>query len=206
MKLVFVGGPGSGKGTRAKLISERFGIPHISTGDIFRKNIKENTKHSDELKKILDSGELVPDSLTVEMLKERLTESDCEKGFILDGFPRNINQAEKFGDVDHAIFCDCAEEVLLKRLGGRMTCKDCGEIYNKKGLLPKEEGKCDKCTGELVVREDQKEDVIKQRMKVYKEQTEPLLEYYKDKIARFNTSIEMDESVAEIANFLENRF
>ena len=203
MKIILIGGPGAGKGTRAKFISEKFGIPHISTGNLCRQHVAKKGEHTEYIEKCFREGNLVSDEVTLALLKEKLSGEDCKAGFILDGFPRNIDQAKELGKVDHILHFDCEEEVLIKRLMGRLTCKGCGKVYNLTGVLPKEENKCDGCSAELSVRNDDKEEITKERMKVYKEQTEPLLEFYKDEIKRFDVSKEIDESVSEIISFLE---
>jgi len=203
MKIVLIGGPGSGKGTRAKLISKKFEIPHISMGGLCREHVKKEGEHADYVKECELKGILTKDEITMELLKERLSEEDCQKGFVLDGFPRTIGQAKMMNEVDHILHFDCDEEILLKRLTGRLTCKECGNLFNLHGPLPEKEGKCDYCDGDLMVRHDQKEHIVKERMNVYKEQTEPLLDYYKDKIKKFDVSKEVDESVAEIIDFLQ---
>lgn len=183
MNLIFFGPPGAGKGSYASRISVRYGIPHISTGDLFRKEIKAQT----ELGKLADSyiskGRLVPDQITVDMLKKRIAESDCKKGFILDGFPRTIPQAEtleKSGiKIDKVFNFVVTNEKIIERLGGRRTCSKCGAIYHLKNLPPKVEGICDKCGGKLFVRDDEKPETIKQRLEVYKNQTEPLIGFYR---------------------------
>ncbi|MBU3940583.1 MAG: nucleoside monophosphate kinase [Nanoarchaeota archaeon] len=203
MKIVLIGGPGSGKGSRARLISEEIGIPHISMGEICRSHVENGGKHADYVKECMEKGILTKDEVTIEILKERLVQDDCGNGFILDGFPRTIGQAEQMDEVDHILHIDCDEEILFKRIIGRLTCKDCGGIFNIYGPMPKEEGKCDHCNGELMVRDDQKEHIIKERMKVYKEQTEPLLDFYKDKVKKFDAAKKIDEAAEEIVDFLK---
>lgn len=184
MRLIFLGPPGAGKGTIADMAKDFFNIPHISTGDLFRNNIKNRTPLGKEVKSILDSGGLVPDELTVEMVKDRLKQDDTNQGFILDGFPRTIHQADalsEFTDIQYVINFIVSEEKIIKRLSGRRVAKHSGKIYHIIYNPPKEENKCD-ITGEpLIQRPDDKEDAIKNRLSVYRKQTEPLIEYYRDK-------------------------
>jgi adenylate kinase len=184
MNLIFLGPPGVGKGTHADLISREFSIPKISTGDILREEVKNRTGLGLKAKSYMDKGELVPDDLVIEILKQRLKQSDCKEGFILDGFPRTINQAkslEGFVKIDLVINLLLSREEIINRITGRLTCKNCGEIYHRKNMPPKKPGICDKCGGELYQREDQKVEVVENRLKVYEEQTKPLIEYYREK-------------------------
>lgn len=177
MNIILLGSPGVGKGTYAKVLSEKLEIPHISTGDL----VREAAKTDEKIKETIDKGELIPDEQILEFLKERLDKEDTKKGVILDGYPRNLQQAEdlkKITKVDKVINYAARDEVVLERLGGRLTCKKCEAIYHVKNNPPKKEGVCDKCGGELYVREDQKEEVIKERLKIYKDRTRPLIEYY----------------------------
>jgi len=189
MRLVFLGAPGAGKGTQAKRLVEKYGIPQISTGDLLRAAVAAGTPLGKEAKAYMDRGELVPDSVVLGMVKERLSQDDCKKGFILDGFPRNVAQAEALDKMlaemnmplDLALNLDVPFDDLMKRLTGRRTCKSCGQMYNIYYSPPKVEGKCDKCGGELFQRDDDKEETIRKRLEVYKAQTEPLIEYYSKK-------------------------
>ncbi len=195
MKLVFFGPPGAGKGTIASKLAEKIGIPHISTGDLFRAAIKNETELGKKVKAILDSGALVPDELTVELVRERLSEGDTKSGYILDGFPRTIPQAEALADIDQidaVINFEVADEVIVSRLSGRRICPNCGNIHHVEYMPPKQEGICDRCGGELIQREDDKEDSIRNRLAVYKEQTAPLLDYYNEK----GLTIDIDGSPA----------
>ena len=186
MNLIMLGPPGSGKGTQAKRLTERFGIPQISTGDILREAVKEGTPLGKEAKRYMDEGKLVPDEVVVGIVRERLKEPDCEKGFILDGFPRTVAQAEALDrileemgrKIDHVIDIEVSEDELLKRLTGRRTCKRCGAMYHIIFNPPKRDGICDQCGGELYQRDDDEEETIKARLKVYREQTAPLIDYY----------------------------
>ena len=203
MKKIFLGAPGSGKGTYASRISPKRNVPHISTGDLFRKNIEEQTKIGTIAKEFIDKGSLVPDETTIEMLKTRIENEDCKNGFILDGFPRTINQAEKLAEItniDLVINMNVPNEIIIKRLSSRITCKDCGEIFNTLTLKPKQEETCDKCQGELIWRADQEPEVIKKRLEVYENQTAPLINFYKNKgILQNFTCNELDSPADEMA-------
>lgn len=189
MKLVFLGAPGAGKGTQAKKIVEKFGIPQISTGDLLRAAVAAGTSLGKEAKSYMDKGELVPDSVVLGMVEERLKQDDCKKGYILDGFPRNKAQAEALDkmlaslkmQLDAAVNVEVPFDDLMKRLTGRRTCKSCGQMYNIYYNSSKKEGVCDKCGGQLFQRDDDKEETIKKRLDVYNEQTAPLFDYYKSK-------------------------
>ncbi len=186
MKIIMLGAPGAGKGTQAAMIAEKYKIPHISTGDIFRANIKNGTELGKEAKKYMDEGKLVPDELTVRILLDRVAQNDCGKGYVLDGFPRTIPQAEvldeelkKLGDkVDFAINVDVPDENIINRMSGRRACLKCGATYHIKYIQPKVEGICDNCGSELVLRDDDKPETVKKRLSVYHEQTQPLIDYY----------------------------
>lgn len=180
---------GAGKGTQAKLIAEKYGVPHISTGDIFRANIKNGTELGKEAKEYMDKGLLVPDELTVRLLLDRVAQDDCKNGYVLDGFPRTIPQAEvldkeltKLGDsVDFAVDVDVPDENIIRRMSGRRACLNCGATYHIVNIPPKKEGICDVCGSELVLRDDDQPETVKNRLKVYHEQTQPLIEYYTGK-------------------------
>ena len=199
---VFLGPPGAGKGSLAVKVAEDYKIPHISTGDIFRANIKAQTPLGVKVKAIIDSGSLVSDELTFELVKDRLAQDDCKNGYILDGFPRTIPQAEMLdglvADLKVVNF-NIADEIVIRRLSTRRVCKACGANYNIKTLPPKVEGVCDKCGGELYQRDDDKQESILHRMDVYREQTEPLINYYKNKgkITDLDASIETDILLGE---------
>ncbi|NBJ93946.1 adenylate kinase [Parablautia muri] len=189
MKIIILGAPGAGKGTQARIISEKFGIPNISTGDIFRANIKNGTQLGMEAKKYMDQGLLVPDELTVKILLDRVGQEDCKNGYILDGFPRNIPQAqvldkaleERKEKLDYAINVDVPDENIIKRMSGRRACTGCGATYHIEHIPPKAEGICDTCGQELVLRDDDKPKTVKNRLDVYHEQTQPLIEFYEAK-------------------------
>ncbi len=186
MKIVMLGAPGAGKGTQAKKIAESFGVPHISTGDIFRANIKNNTELGKKAKVYMDKGELVPDELVVDLIMDRFSEPDCSNGYVLDGYPRTIPQAEALDSalkanndsLDFAVNVDVPDEEIISRMSGRRACLKCGATYHTSFNPPKEEGVCDKCGEALVQREDDKEETVKNRLGVYHEQTEPLEKYY----------------------------
>jgi adenylate kinase len=187
--LILLGPPGVGKGTQAKLLIERFGIPQISTGDILRAAVKELTPMGVKAKGFMDSGALVPDAVVIGIVEERLAQSDCEKGFILDGFPRTVAQADALSQVldgmgravDHVISLSVEKAELLKRLTGRRACPKCGAVYHIEFAPPKSADRCDACSGELIQREDDKEATILHRLAVYDEQTAPLIAYYSSK-------------------------
>ncbi len=185
MKLTIMGPPGGGKGTQAEKLCEKLGIPHISTGAIIRKAISEKTPLGLEAESYIAEGQLVPDDLVIAMVKERLNESDCAKGYILDGFPRTIPQAEAMADMgidlDFALNLDVSDDAIVERLGGRRECKNCAAPYHVKYNPPKEDGKCDKCGGELITRSDDVPETIRRRLEVYHEQTEPLIEFYAER-------------------------
>jgi adenylate kinase len=197
--IIFLGPPGAGKGTHAKEISSILNIPHISTGDIFRDAIKNQTELGMKVKEFLDSGKLVPDELVWEVVKDRLNAEDCKNGFILDGFPRTILQAElldkylkeKNADLK-VIYLDASDDLVIKRLSSRRVCKNCGAIYNLISMPPKKEGICDICGGELYQRSDDYPDVIKKRLETYYKETQPLIDYYKNRGVMYKISAEKD--------------
>lgn len=186
MKIIMLGAPGAGKGTQAERIAEKYQIPHISTGDIFRANIKEGTELGKKAKTFMDQGLLVPDSLTVDLLMDRIGRGDCKNGYILDGFPRTIPQAEsleaalkaKGETLDVALNVDVPDENIITRMAGRRACPSCGSTYHVVYAAPKKEGICDKCGSELILRNDDKPETVQKRLAVYHEQTKPLIDYY----------------------------
>lgn len=188
MKIIMLGAPGAGKGTQAKMIAEKYNIPHISTGDIFRANIKNGTELGKKAKFYMDKGQLVPDELTLDLIMDRFKEDDCKNGYVLDGFPRTIPQAEALDaalkangeKVDFAIDVDVPDENIVKRMGGRRACVNCGATYHIVYSPTKVEGKCDKCGEELIVRDDDKPETVLSRLEVYHNQTQPLIDYYNE--------------------------
>ena len=184
MKIIALGSPGVGKGTYAKEIVKKYNVITISSGDLFRENIKNETELGLKAKELIDAGKLVPDEITIGMMKDRLSREDTHRGYVLDGFPRTIPQAEalsEFADIDLAINFKADKEIIMQRLTGRRTCKKCQATFHMVNLPPKVEGVCDKCGGELVQRSDELPEVIEERLRVYEEQTAPLIDYYKEK-------------------------
>ncbi len=185
--IILMGPPGSGKGTQAVRLSKELGFPHISTGDLFRENISKNTGLGRKAKSYINTGNLVPDSLVLDMLFARVAQPDCSKGYLLDGFPRTIPQAEALDkhltkqDRLIVLNLEASDDVIFKRIEGRLSCKQCGSVYNRYFSPPKTEGTCDKCGGELVQRSDDRAEVVRERLKVYHQQTEPLIDYYRQK-------------------------
>ena len=212
MKIIMLGAPGAGKGTQAKMIAEKFNIPHISTGDIFRANIKNGTELGKKAKEFMDKGQLVPDELTVEILLDRVAADDCKNGYVLDGFPCTIPQADvldkeltKLGDkVDFAINVDVPDENIVRRMSGRRACLKCGATYHIEHIPPKQEGICDKCGSELVQRDDDKPETVQNRLSVYHEQTQPLIDYYNKKniLKSVDGTKDMQEVFSDIVNIL----
>ena len=186
MKIIMLGAPGAGKGTQAKMIADKYHVPHISTGDIFRANIKNGTELGMEAKKYMDQGLLVPDELTVKILLDRVGKEDCKEGYVLDGFPRTIPQAKVLDEalaelgesIDYAIDVDVPDENIVQRMSGRRACLSCGATYHLEHVPPQKEGVCDKCGNELVLRDDDKADTVLNRLKVYHDQTQPLIQFY----------------------------
>ncbi len=214
MKIIMLGAPGAGKGTQAKMIAEKYLVPHISTGDIFRANIKEGTELGKQAKEYMDKGQLVPDSLTVNLLLDRVAKDDCKNGYVLDGFPRTIPQAEvldealsKLGEnIDYAIDVDVPDENIINRMSGRRACVTCGATYHLKHIPPKKEGICDKCGSELILRDDDKPETVKKRLDVYHEQTQPLIDYYTNKgiLKTVDGTKDMLEVFGDIVSILGN--
>ena len=187
MKVIMLGAPGAGKGTQAKQIADKYSIPHISTGDIFRANIKNGTELGKKAKTYMDQGLLVPDELVVELVVDRIQQDDCKNGFVLDGFPRTIPQAEALDaalekineKMDYAIDVDVPDENIINRMSGRRACLNCGATYHIVSMPTKVEGICDRCGSQIVLRDDDKPETVKKRLEVYHEQTQPLIDYYK---------------------------
>ena len=203
LRAVLLGPPGAGKGTQAVRLVEKYEIPHISTGDIFRKNMKEGTELGKKAQEYMNAGALVPDELVVDLVKDRLQQDDCKNGFLLDGFPRTIFQAEKLDEflsesnlkMDIVINLKVEKEALIKRLTGRRVCKDCGASYHIVNIPPKKEGVCDICGGELIQRKDDNIETVENRINVYEEQTAPLIGYYKEagSLVDFDGEASLDE-------------
>ena len=212
MKIIMLGAPGAGKGTQAKMIAEKFSVPHISTGDIFRANIKGQTPLGMEAKKYMDEGKLVPDELTVKILLDRVAQDDCKNGYVLDGFPRTIPQAEvltealdKMGDkIDYAIDVAVPDENIVNRMSGRRACVTCGATYHIVHIPPKVENICDKCGSELILRDDDKPETVLNRLKIYHEQTQPLIDYYTGKgvLKTVDGTKDMNDVFADIVGIL----
>lgn len=213
MKIIMLGAPGAGKGTQAKRIAEKYGIPHISTGDIFRANIKNGTELGKKAKTYMDKGLLVPDELVVDLVVDRVAKDDAKNGYVLDGFPRTIPQAEaldaaleKINDkVDYAIDVDVPDSNIIDRMSGRRACVGCGGTYHIVYNPTKTEGVCDSCGGQLILRDDDKPETVENRLKVYHEQTQPLIDYYTEKsiLKSVDGTKDMDEVFENIVKILE---
>lgn len=212
MNIILLGPPGAGKGTQAKLISEKYSIPHISTGDIFRKNISEKTPLGVKAKSYMDKGQLVPDELTIDLVKDRLQQEDCKNGFLLDGFPRTVAQAEALDkflhednqSINSALLIDVPQEYILERMTGRRVCNSCGASYHVKFNPSKVDGKCDICGSNLIQRKDDSEETVRERLDVYSKQTQPLVQYYSDKkvLSTIDGTREIKEVFENISDIL----
>ncbi|MBS5078856.1 MAG: adenylate kinase [Clostridiales bacterium] len=212
MKIIMLGAPGAGKGTQAKKIADKYQIPHISTGDIFRANIKNGTELGKKAKTYMDQGLLVPDELVVDLVVDRVQQSDCANGYVLDGFPRTIPQAEaldaalaKLGDkVDFAINVEVPDENIINRMGGRRACVGCGATYHVAYNPPKKEGFCDIDGDKLILRDDDKPETVKKRLDVYHDQTQPLIEYYSSKqiLKEVDGTVDMEDVFTAIVQIL----
>ena len=212
MKIIMLGAPGAGKGTQAKMIADKYQIPHISTGDIFRANIKNGTELGKEAKKYMDQGLLVPDELTVKILLDRVAQPDCANGYVLDGFPRTIPQAEvldkaltELNDkIDYAINVDVPDENIVTRMSGRRACVACGATYHIEHIPPKKEGVCDKCGETLILRDDDKPETVLNRLKVYHDQTQPQIDFYTKKgvLKSVDGTVDMQDVFASIVAIL----
>ena len=212
MKIIMLGAPGAGKGTQAKKIAEKYQIPHISTGDIFRSNIKEGTELGMKAKAYMDQGGLVPDELTIGMLMDRIQKDDCKNGYVLDGFPRTIPQAESLTNalnernqkIDYAVNVDVPDENIVNRMSGRRACLSCGATYHIVYKPSKVEGICDVCGDKLVLRDDDKPETVKKRLSVYHDQTQPLIDYYKEAgvLANVDGTQDMEKVFSDIAAVL----
>lgn len=212
MKIIMLGAPGAGKGTQAKMIAEKYKVPHVSTGDIFRANIKNGTELGMEAKKYMDQGQLVPDELTVKILLDRVAQEDCANGYVLDGFPRTIPQAKvldealsKLGEsIDYAINVDVPDENIVRRMSGRRACVTCGATYHIEHIPPKKEGVCDTCGSALILRDDDKPETVLNRLKVYHDQTQPLIDFYTEKgvLKTVDGTVDMKDVFAAIVSIL----
>ena len=212
MKIIMLGAPGAGKGTQAKKIAAKYGLPHISTGDIFLANIKNGTELGKKAKTYMDQGLLVPDELVVDLVVDRVNQDDCENGYVLDGFPRTIPQAEaltealeKMGQkVDFAIDVNVPDENIVKRMGGRRACVTCGATYHMVYAPTKKEGICDTCGGELILRDDDKPETVQKRLNVYHDQTQPLIDYYTSQgiLRTVDGTVDIDDVFRAITEFL----
>ena len=213
MKIIMLGAPGAGKGTQAKRIAKKYDIPHISTGDIFRANIKEKTELGNKAKEYMDRGELVPDDITIGMLLDRIHKDDCKNGFVLDGFPRTIPQAEsltkalsELGEkIDYAVNIDVPDESIITRMSGRRACLSCGATYHIVYSAPKAKDVCDTCGNKLVIRDDDKPETVKKRLEIYHDQTQPLIDYYKNEkiLASVDGTKDMEEVFIDIISVLK---
>ena len=212
MNIILLGAPGSGKGTQAVIIKEKYNLAHISTGEILRQHIKDETELGKQAKECVEKGQLVSDELVIKMVRARLGEDDCKNGFILDGFPRNESQAKALDvclsemnlKIDYALYFDCPEEILLQRLGGRRVCNACGATFHVTNMPSKVEGICDACGAELITRKDDQPETIKNRLDVYNETAAPLLGYYKNAGNLFNLPAE--KSADEVDQILSKEF
>ncbi len=212
MKIVMLGAPGAGKGTQAKMIAAKYQIPHISTGDIFRANIKEGTELGNKAKAYMDQGLLVPDELVIELVVDRLKWDDAKNGYVLDGFPRTIPQAEALtkalaadGDaLDYALNIDIADQAIIDRMSGRRACVSCGATYHIVNIPPKKEGICDVCGSKLILRDDDKPETVRKRLEVYHDQTQPLIEYYEkgNILKQLDGTADMEDVFASICDIL----
>lgn len=212
MFILFLGAPGAGKGTQAVRLSEKLGIPHISTGDMFREAVSKGTELGKKAKEYMDRGELVPDEIVIGIVKERISQPDCEKGCILDGFPRTVAQAEALDSalselgkkVDFVINVEVSEDEIIKRLTGRRTCRSCGAVYHVVFNPPKNDNLCDVCGGELYQRDDDTEETVRNRLKVYEEKTAPLINYYEKRGVLYGVNGEqpVEDVTAEIEKIL----
>jgi adenylate kinase len=214
MKIIMIGAPGAGKGTQAKKIAAKYDIPHISTGDIFRANIKNGTELGNKAKTYMDQGLLVPDELVVDLVVDRVNQEDCKKGYVLDGFPRTIPQAEALDSalmnmkqkIDYALNIEVPDQNIIDRMSGRRACLSCGATYHIVNIPTKVEGICDVCGGNIVLRDDDKPETVVKRLRVYHEQTQPLIEYYTKKgvLVEVDGTMEMTDVFSAIEKILEN--
>ena len=215
MKIIMLGAPGAGKGSQASRLATEYQLPHIATGDIFRANLKEETELGKRAKSFMDKGELVPDDITIAMLLERIHKEDCKNGYILDGFPRTIPQAEALKEalakkdekIDLALDVEASDELIIKRMAGRRTCPACGAIYHIVTLPPKTDGICDRCGADLIQRKDDNEETVKNRLKIYHEVTKPLISYYKKEgiLEEIDGAEELDKVFEKVKRIIHKR-
>ena len=212
MYLIIFGAPGVGKGTQAKRLSKEFSIPQISTGDMLREAVQKETELGKKAKELMEKGELVPDNIMLNIIRERITRADCDHGFILDGFPRTIPQAEQYdailrdtdSSIDYVFNLAVGEDILIKRLTGRMGCEDCGKDFNRFFSPPEKEGVCDACGGNLVSRSDDNEETVKNRLTVYQKETKPLIDYYGSRVSAIDGSKNPETTLHDIMNVLSS--
>lgn len=212
MKIIMLGAPGAGKGTQAKMIADKYSVPHISTGDIFRANIKNGTELGKKAKSFMDQGLLVPDELVVDLVVDRVAQDDAKNGYVLDGFPRTIPQAEALdaalaktgAKIDYAIDIEVPDDNIINRMGGRRACVGCGATYHVVTIPPKKEGICDRCGAELILRDDDKPETVKKRLDVYHDQTQPLIDYYNKQgaLKEVDGTVDMKDVFAAICRIL----
>jgi len=211
MKLILLGAPGAGKGTLAEILAVRLNIPTVSTGNIIREALSKGTETGLKAKAFIESGKLVPDDVVIGIIKERLSQPDCMRGFILDGFPRTIPQADALDElglnVDFVVNIEISDEAIIGRMAGRRVCKECSATYHIKNIPPKMEGICDHCSGSLISRKDDDPNTVKERLKIYHEQTEPLIDYYyiKGRLITVDGNVSIDESINAILGVLEEK-
>jgi len=214
IRIVLLGPPGSGKGTQASALQKRSGVPHIASGDLLRANVRDATELGERAKPYMNRGELVPDDLILDMMEWRLAEPDAQQGYVLDGFPRTVAQAEALAqrlrslgrELDAVVYLEVPEHEILRRLSGRRTCPNCHAVYHVDTMPPQEKGICDACKAELVQRDDEKPDVIRKRLEVYDEQTQPLLDWYEARglLKKIDGTIGVDNVMAEIERIVDS--
>ena len=208
VNIVMMGPPGAGKGTYSSRLSEEYGIPHIETGDMFRNEVEEGSELGKEIEEYMEKGDLVPDETVNDVVEKRLLKPDCDDGYILDGYPRTMDQAEAlldFASIDLVLNIDISKEVIINRLSNRRICSDCGEIYNLESMPPEEEEICDKCGGEIYQRDDDKPEVIENRLEKYENKSKPILDFYEDKVDLVNIAFDEETSVENAMEKIRNK-
>lgn len=208
MNIIMMGPPGAGKGTYSSRLSEEHGIPHIETGDIFRNEVEEGSELGKEIEGYMEKGDLVPDETVNDVVEKRLSKADCDDGYILDGYPRTMDQAKAlldFASIDLVLNIDVSKKVIVNRLSNRRICSECGEIYNLESLTPEEEGICDECGGELYQRDDDKPEVIENRLDEYESKSKPILEFYEDKVDLVNVVFDGETSVEDAIDKIKSK-